>query len=77
MNDDVSTYRLLGQMAVRQEGATHRKFKFTHRNKHKHSQANLRLLIKWKIHDVVHSHSSLCLCGVNSHMTYGSLLGPM
>ena len=42
-NDDISTYGLLIQMVVRQEGAKHRKFKFTHRNKPKHSQANLRL----------------------------------
>ena len=44
-NDDVTTYGLVGQMAVRQEGAMHRKFKITHRIKPKHSQVNLRLLI--------------------------------
>ena len=45
VNNDVSTYGLLGQMAGRQESAMSRKFEFTHRNKPKHSQANLRLFI--------------------------------
>ena len=44
MNDDISTYGLLGQMMVRQEGAMLRKFRFTCRNKPKHSKANLRLV---------------------------------
>ena len=62
VNDDISNCGLLRQMAVRQEGTTCRKFlnSFAKTNPSIHEPTG-DLLIYQKIHDDVHSHSSLHL----------------